>query len=73
MLHSKLIMFFFVSLAVVLYQCEKDQSPTNSVNDDLIGGWALTQLTIITDETTILTDAQLNQMEAYWILNLNAD
>ncbi len=77
MFKKKSILLFLILLPVtgyVLCSCDKNDTPTQSTENELVGIWALTQLTIITeDETTVLTKSLLNLTGAFWIIELNGD
>ena len=61
-----------LALAFML-QCKDNKNPANVVDDSLVGDWTLTRLTIISDQTTVLTETMLGQLGAYWRLNLKSD
>jgi hypothetical protein len=77
MFEKKSILLFSILLPVTLFVlcgCDEDDSPTQSAENELVGTWALTRLTIVTEDgTTVLTESLLGQMGASWIIELNGD
>jgi len=76
MLKQKSIILLLISLAIImslLYNCDKDENPTKPTVNELVGTWKLTKLTIISSETTVISEAQLNLMGAYWTIKLKSD
>jgi hypothetical protein len=73
---TKSIIRVLISSAVIsflLSGCGGNDNPTGPTENDMVGTWELIKLTIIAGQTTVLTEGQLNQMGAYWILELNSD
>lgn len=76
MKHQKSVLLFallLVSMLLLHVNCDKDKNPTEPTEESLVGTWELTKITIVTDETTVLTDEILTQMGAYWTLKLKSD
>ncbi|KAA3662770.1 MAG: hypothetical protein DWQ10_01645 [Calditrichaeota bacterium] len=76
MLKKKSIFISVVIFAITssfALNCDDDKSPTKQTTSDPIGTWKLTQLTIVTDETIILSEFLLSQLGAYWTLELKSD
>ncbi len=66
------VLSFSIIISFLLAGCNGDDSvgPT----PELVGTWQLTKLTVTTaDDVTILTEAQLTAMGAYWIVKLKSD
>ena len=60
-----LLLIFLSVTTSVLCSCDKNAPPTRSTENEneLVGTWATTQLTIITSDTTVLAENRLNQIE----------